>query len=148
MKGTSMTGDVYHEVRAADIHEGGFLEELNQAIADAHATLHKRLVRDGEKCSVKIVAEIQLRADPKIDGYVEIESAVTFRAPKEARSSMAISRGGRILCQPDGTNEAPDQLKLFDKKGKPVGVLDPATGEMRPETTSHDVVGRVAGTAS
>lgn len=136
--------DALVELTAQLVDEGRLVEDMDAALAEANGVIERRKAagKTGGKC--KITATIELEADPEIEGHVIITYHVTTKTPRNDRSCLAKSAGGRLLCQADGArDETPDQLVLFDRRGRAIGAVDRETGEVMPPPS--DTVGKVAG---
>ncbi len=131
------------ELSLAEIGEGDLCRQANEAIAEAHAVLARRRDRGYSTGKFGITIQINLEYDPDMRETVAITHSVQTRSPKEETRTLAREKGGMLLVQPVGsTTDSPDQMRLFDATGKPMGVLDRATGEMLQEM---DVAGKVVG---
>lgn len=77
--------------------------------------------------------------------HVRLTHHVTTKTPKNERASLAKAVQGRLLVAPDGSRaESPDQQRLFDSLGRPIGLLDPLTGEIKQEPApERQTLGRV-----
>jgi YD repeat-containing protein len=54
---------------------------------------------------------------------------------------MVKDAGGKLLCQPTGSNEDdPNQQLFYDARGRVIGGVDLQTGE---QITTRDVVGKI-----
>lgn len=127
------------------IDEGALIQQLDESITEAHATLQRRRERGYPTGKVKISAEITLEYDPDMADHVAVRHSVSTRTPKEERLTVAREKGGLLLAPTTGTSEdAPEQMRMFDRHGRLVGTLDKATGEIKPATAADQgVVGKV-----
>lgn len=135
--------DALVELTTMLVDEGRLVEDIDAALAEANGVLERRKAagKPGGKC--RITATVELEADSEIDGHVVITYHVTTKTPRNDRSCLAKSAGGRLLCQVDGArDETPDQLVLFDRLGRAIGAVDRETGEVVPPPS--DTVGKVA----
>jgi hypothetical protein len=136
--------DALVELTAGLVDEGRLIEDMDAALAEANVVIERRKAAGklGGKC--KITATIELEADPELEGHVVITYHVITKTPRNDRACLAKSAGGRLLCQADGARgETPDQLVLFDRRGRAIGAVDGATGEiLKPPS---DTLGKVAG---
>ena len=135
-----LPSDTLLELTSNLIDEGRFVGDLNAAIAEANEILEKRIKKGDTKCRCKITATIEIASDKDLTDHRMIRYAVTTKTPKEERSTLAKSKNGRLLCQADGTGaESPDELKLFDRQGRAIGLLDVTTGETKPLASSDPI---------
>lgn len=140
----AIASDALIEVTAEQIEKGMMLSELNEAIGEAHRALDRRRKAGHEKGKVTVKLVIDITPIPKIDDAVDIAYQVDVKAPKDKRSCTAKSVNGLLLCQADGaSSESPDQLKLFNRSGKAIGLVDTATGEFLPPEEKSSVAGSI-----
>lgn len=134
------------ELTAAEISEGQFVAEINEALAEAVKILTHRRDSFRTPGKVSIRAEITVEFDQDMPDTLAIFSWVNTKTPKEESKTLAREAGGRLLVQPSGGSEDdPLQQKLFDpKSGRVVSIIDRATGEVRP-AAEEAVVGKVGG---
>lgn len=135
--------DAMVELTADLVDDGRMVKDLNSSIAEASGVLERRRAagKAGGKC--KIALTIELESDPELEDHVTVTYHVTTKTPRNDRTCLVRSAGGRLLCRPDGADaETPDQMVLFSRRGEVVGAIDRQTGEVLdpPET-----VGKVAG---
>ncbi len=144
----AIAADALIEVTAEQIERGMMLQELNEAISEAHRALDRRRRAGHEKGKVTVKLVIDITPIPKIDDAVDIAYQVEMKAPKDKRSCTAKSVNGLLLCQADGaSSDSPDQLRLFNRRGIPIGLIDTDTGELKP-VESPTVAGKIQGVAS
>lgn len=131
------------EMTADLIGEGSMVREINQSLREAHAALGKRRDDFGKTDGAcKITVEIEVGYDPEMRETVTIKHCVTLRTPKNAVLTLAKDKGGHLLCQPNGSSEdTPDQQRLFDGSGRPIGLVDRRTGELSEELPIAGKVG-------
>jgi len=129
------------ELSTGLIGEGKFIEEIDRALAEAAAALVKRKSSGERSGSCKITATIDVGYDPDIEDHVTVVHCVVLKTPKNEKMTLVKEKGGRLLCDPSGsTASTPDQLRLFDRNGRPTGVLDTRTGELlEPPTTAGKI---------
>lgn len=129
------------EVTADLIAEGRMVKQINAALREAYLALERRR-EDGQTTGAcTITASISLGYDPDMRDTIAITHCVTLKTPKNEETSLAKAKGGVLLCQPTGADESdPEQQRLFDAQGRPIGVLNPRTGEI---TEPDTVVGKV-----
>ena len=140
----AIPSDALIQVTADQIEKGEMVRELNEAIAEAHAALDRRRRKGHEKGKVTVKLVIEIAPIAKCDDIVDIAYQVEVKAPKDKRSCTAKSVNGMLLCQADGaSNESPDQLRLFNRRGVPIGLIDTATGELKPADEKPAVAGSI-----
>lgn len=140
----AIASDALIEVTAAQIERGMMMTELNEAISEAHRALDRRRRAGHEKGKVTVKLVIDITPIPKIDDAVDIAYQVEVKAPKDKRSCTAKSVNGLLLCQADGASEeTPDQLNLFNRRGQAIGLLDTSTGEVRQPDGGSSVAGSI-----
>lgn len=131
------------EINTDLIGEGSLKREMDQAIKEAHAALVKRREAGQTGGACKISVEISIGYDPDMRETVEIKHVVTLKTPKNESVSLVKEKGGLLLCQPTGSSEdAPEQQRLFDGAGRPIGVLDKSTGELIEEQPVAGKIGQ------
>jgi len=130
------------EVTADLIAEGRMIRQINAAIREAFAALEERR-EDGQTTGAcTITATIAIGYDPQLRDHVTLKHCVTLKTPKNEETSLVKAKGGVLLCQPTGADDSdPEQQRLFDAQGRPIGVLDPRTGEI---TDLDDVAGKIS----
>lgn len=134
------------------IDEGNLKSEVNRHIAEAIRVLDERRKRgadSGGKC--KITMTVELGFDKDLVDHVRLTHHVQTKTPKNERASLAKAVHGRLLVAPDGSRaDSPDQLRLFDHFGRPIGRLDPLTGVItqEPAPEKKETVGRVGRVAA
>lgn len=139
------------QLSAELIDEGKFLHQLNRTITKAHAGLaeYRHETSDGT-ASCTIQCQIKISYDPEMANHVLIEHAIKSKLPGRKVRTLVKEAGTEgaeiLLVQPTGSSsDNPDQLRMFDNRGKPIGVLDKTTGEVideKPDQTG--VAGRIA----
>lgn len=136
--------DALIQVTAEQIESGEMMRELNDAIAEAHTALDRRRKKGHEKGKVSIKLVIEIAPIPKCEDIVDIAYQVEVKSPKDKRSCTAKSVNGKLLCSADGaTNESPDQLRLFNRRGVAIGLVDTATGELKAPDETPAVAGSI-----
>lgn len=119
------------EVNLDLIAEGRLVKQINQAIREAHTALERRKKDGVTSGACKIAVDIGIQYDPEIRDTIAITHCVTLRTPKNEETSLAKEKNGVLLCQPTGSgDDDPDQQRLFDASGRPVGTIDRRTGEI------------------
>jgi hypothetical protein len=141
-------GDLMIQLGVEQIGEGDLIAQMNEAIAEAHRTLQRRRESGYPSGKIKIGAEIAVEYDPNMPDHVAVRYSVSSRSPKEERVTLAKEKNGVLLVQPTGSSEdAPEQMRMFDKNGRLVGTMDQRTGEIRPAAEQETVVGKVGAVA-
>lgn len=129
------------EVTTELIAEGRLLRQMNAAIREAHAALERRREEGVTSGACTITASISIGYDPDMRDTVAITHCVTLKTPKNEETSLAKAKAGVLMCQPTGADGGdPEQQRLFDAQGRPIGTLNPRTGEI---TDTSEVVGKV-----
>lgn len=122
------------ELGLKEIGDGDFVQEMGDRLKEGHEALKKHFAKtQSRKGKVTITGRITMAYDPKIDGMVSIEHIVEIKVPKHNRATLVKEKDGRLLVRPDGSPDI-EQMRLFDDlSGKPLGVYDPSTGEIKAE---------------
>ena len=116
------------------INEGEFLREVKEAIEAAYGVLNKRAEMGNRSGKAVVTCDISLAFPKDIDNHVEITTCITVKRPKTGKKTIVKEKNGRLLCQPIGTTaDTPDQKRLFDGHGRPIGAIDRKTGEVLDE---------------
>lgn len=131
------------EITTELIGEGALLREMNQALKEAHAALLKRREDGQTGGACKISVEVTMGYDPDMRETVAITHCVTLKTPKNQSVTLVKEKAGRLLCQPSGSStDIPEQQRLFDAQGRPIGLVDRRTGEVIDE---QPVAGKIGG---
>lgn len=136
------------ELDTNGVDEGKFRRQLDRALSEGHIALKKYREDTGDgKGKVEIVAKLVMAYDPDAEEYLTIDHVVKTRIPVKVRRTIVKEKNGRMLCQPTGSSpDSPDQQRLFDGQGRPIGTIDKSTGELVPEPEDREAsVPRVAG---
>ena len=129
------------EINTDLIDEGKLKREMDDAIREAHEALVKRRESKATGGACKVTVEIEIGYDPDMRDTVAIKYSVSLKTPKNQSVSLVKEKGGRLLCQPSGSNaDAPEQQQLFDGAGRPIGKVDTRTGEVIEE---DEVAGKI-----
>lgn len=141
----SPPADAYVEVTVETIGEGNrrLTTQINESLREAFRGLVDRRDRGESAGTARITAEIRLEWNPDARDHVNIVHSVSLKTPKVEVGSIVKERGGRMLCQAEGSSmEPPEQMRLFDSMGRPRGTMDRVTGELLEESP---IAGRVGG---
>jgi len=131
------------EVTADLIDEGKFMQELNLAIRQAHDALKARHARGERSGECVIQATVKIGYDKDIDAHLALKTSVVTKTPKNERVCLVKEQNGLMLCAPSGADsDTPDQQRLFDARGRAIGVLDKRTGEV-VEEKAKAVAGKI-----
>lgn len=136
----SIPPGAYVEVGIEIVDEGKFIEQINRAMRDALRQLanYERETGDRAGCS-KVTVVLGFRRAKGTDGFFEIKTKIATSVPQPQKASYAIERGGKLLCQPVGTNDDPGQQCFFDSTGRIIGE------DGRPQVIDQPpVIGRIA----
>jgi len=116
------------------INEGEFLREMKDAIEQAYAVLNKRAELGNRSGKAVVSIDIALAFPKDIDNHIELVTCIVVKRPKTGKKTIVKEKNGRLLCQPIGTTaDTPDQQRLFDAFGQPIGAIDRSTGEVLSE---------------
>ncbi len=134
---------MYVEVDVDLIDEGQFKKRLNEALARGFRDLMEWEESTGRSDgALQVKALIKVSRMSKSDTLFHIEAEVNGKIPPVRSDSCATGGEKRLICQPEGTrDDDPDQIKLFDRRGRPKGGIDLSTGEVIDP--APDVVGSV-----
>lgn len=109
------------EVGVELIQEGQFQAQVNSAMRKAISDL-----RDYEKDTGDLGGTAQVAIVIKMGrlkgsaNSFQIDTQITTKIPIQTKTSVAMERNGRLLCQPIGTNEDPAQQVFYDNAGRPI----------------------------
>lgn len=106
------------EVAVENIDEGAFLREMNAAFRKALADLFAYEGDTGQRGTCAVNAVVTFGHVKGTDGIMQIATKISTKVPSAQRASVAIERHGKVLCQPIGTNDAPEQQTFFDAAGR------------------------------
>jgi len=141
MSAKALPADTFVELRTDLIGSGNLVVEMDDALREAHDALKRRRERGELGGDCTITATIKLGYDPDLKEHVKVVHCVTLKTPKNEMATIVKEKGDMLLCQLEGsTAETPDQLRLFDGRGRITGTLDRATGAVQEV---NDVAGRV-----
>jgi hypothetical protein len=139
MKG--IPADAMVELTPELIGEGEMMRELTDALRDAHAIMARRAEKGDFSGKAGVVLEIGMKRVKGAEDHMEVSFVVLVKRPKNVKATLVKERQGKLLCPLDGSSgENPDQMRMFDGKGRPLGTLDKATGEIKETET---VVGKI-----
>lgn len=132
------------EINTDLIGEGDLKREMDRAIVEAHAALIHRRDKEGKTGGAcKISVEIEIGYDKDMRDTVAIRHVVTLKTPKNQTVSLVKEKNGRLLCQRGGASkDAPEQQRLFDAAGRPIGAIDKNTGEVIEEQPVAGKIGQ------
>lgn len=143
----AIPADSYVQVGINQISEGGLVRQIDESILRAVDELLRweqaMNRRDG---AASITVKIKFKRST--NEFMNITASVATATPNVPHESIAKMADGLMLCQLEGTGENdPTQMRLFDFRGRPKGVLDTVTGELIDEQTGKDgatVAGKIA----
>lgn len=123
------------EVGFEILDEGRFLPTVNRKLREAAEALAKYELETGDKTSRSAVAiKITFARVKGAAALMGITTTIATSIPTPKGGSVAMERGGKLLCQPVGTNEEPQQQLFYDGNGRIIGPvreeIDAATGEV------------------
>lgn len=130
------------ELNLAQINEGDLLREINAQMATAHRELQSYREATGAANGVcKVGVELAFSYDPDMKDHVVVTHSVKLAVPARTNKVIVKESGGKLLCQPTGADgKSPDQMRLFDAKGNPIGMFDEEDGFV----PASDVAGKIA----
>jgi hypothetical protein len=110
------------EVDVTNISEGDFVAEVNEKVRKAMSELFDYEKRTGDMGGlIEVTAKIKVSRFPNTKNLFNIETQVTSKIPVLTRASEATERGGKLLCQPVGTNDDAEQQLFYDGQGRVIG---------------------------
>lgn len=112
----------YQEVSLELIQEGAFQKAVNQALRKAVKELVEYERETHDKGGVAAVGiKVKIRRLKGTETHMAIETAITVATPQPKGGSVAVERQGKLLCQPIGTNDEPEQQLFYDAHGRVIG---------------------------
>ena len=138
---------MYIELNIDVINDGDFKESINRAIQRGlREYLNWENASDRKDGCFEIHATLRFSRIPNSQEHFIIEDRVKLKVPDISHQSTTKVANGLFLCQPEGTSmDDPDQIRLFDSRGRAKANLNLETGELIEET-GEDIAGKV-GTA-
>lgn len=111
-------------------------QSLKRALRDLLAYEKESMDRDG---SAEVTLKIKMGRTKGSSEFFDVEYGTSVKVPNVVRGTSVKEVGGRLLCQPSGSNEDnPEQQLFYDAKGRIIGGVDPDTGEEQQQ-----IVGRI-----
>lgn len=132
------------EIDSALIDEGKFIETLTAKLRHGYREL-LAYEKESSDMTAKVVTTVKITICRMAGSSTafDVNYNIANTIPSVTRSSFVKEAGGRLLCQPAGSNaDNPDQQLYFDARGRIIGGVDPETGEMHDEP----VAGRIGKT--
>ena len=144
MKRNTIPADAYIELSVNNINEGDFVKQIDDAIRLGVVELLRwEQVMHRRDAAVTISPKIKIKRAS--DELMQINASLSTSVPSITCESSYRLMENKLLCQLEGSSkENPDQMKLFDFRGRPKGVLDKVTGELI-EDDGQEVAGKING---
>lgn len=112
----------YVEVDVANINEGLFIAEVNAKMRKALGDLFVYEQGTGDRTGqIEVTAKIKVGRMANTRDLISITTKVTSKIPEPETTSEAKESGGKLLCQPVGTNDDAEQQLLYDGRGNLIG---------------------------
>lgn len=118
------------------IDEGKFIKQVNAAIRKAY----KDLLDFEKQTDIKtgrasVAVSIGMGRLKQANNHFVVETQITVKQPASPKGATVVAeKCGRLLCQPVGTNDDPEQQLIFDAQGRIIGdkgaLIDNETGEV------------------
>lgn len=109
------------EIRIELIDEGAFQQQVNRVLQRSVDELLKFEQEHEDKTgAIEIVAKIKISRLPNTTEFFRVATVVTTKVPTPKKMTVVKEAGGKLLCQPVGTNEDPNQQQFFDGRGRPI----------------------------
>lgn len=139
---------MYVELDVDGINDGNFRKSVDAAIQRGFRELDRweeeTMRADG---AFEVQATIKVFRMPESNEIFIVEDRVKLKTPDLSHQSTAKGVNGRLICQPEGSSSGdPNQIRLFDRQGRPKAMFDTGTGELIDDN-KDDIAGQV-GTAS
>lgn len=134
------------QVTLAHLSDGLLVPEINDAMARVARVLEDRRQRTGgHPGRATITVQVEIEPDKDVPSSMVIGATVKTSLPPERSKSLVRAVGGLMLCQPHGADgHSPDQMALFDHRGKPMGTWLEDRGLIEPgQDPDSPVIGQV-----
>lgn len=136
----------YVEIGLELLDEGKFIRRVNQQLRKAIQELIDYEKETGDRTgSAGVTISVKMGRVKKTEGVFQVDTSIKTAVPSPRNGTVVLERAGRLLCQPVGTNDDPQQQLFYDGAGRIIGgqeLIDSHTGEV---TT---VAGRIAPSVS
>lgn len=140
----------YVGVNVNNIDEGKLKKRLDRQLTRAMKELKDYEEQSGDRSGKAVItATIALARSKDSKEFWAITYGVKIATPMPKNLSLVKERNGHLLCQPTGASEFdPDQMVIFDDKGRPIGGTDPETGEVYDGADKPTVAGSIGQVAA
>ena len=129
------------ELNLESIDSGAFVEEINKHLREAI-----RVIDQAGGGKVVIKPAITIARVKKSNTGVEVVATIAVTKPTTARVEIGQVVGGKILTDFRPADEDRHQMPMFDRFGRPSGLVDTRTGEVVEPAANQDApIAKVGG---
>jgi hypothetical protein len=116
------------------IDEGKLVAQIERKLRHGLRELLEYETETGDrKAKAKITVSISLCRMKGAESFFDLQYSTKSSLPTAVKGTAVIEKNGRLLCQPGGSNEDPEQQLFFDRNGRIIGGgVDKETGEEHP----------------
>lgn len=120
------------KVRLANIDEGNFVQQVEEELDEAVRKLLEYEKRNSDTTGkARVTIHIDIKRMKGASTFMNIETHTVTKTPTAKKLSQAkVARDGKLICQPVGTNEDPDQMNLYDANGSIISPSPDVAGKI------------------